>query len=246
MSLLPDLLTTLPSRDQIQNDEGTHGYLLIDKPLGKTAFHLVAVLRKRLRVKKIGHAGTLDPLATGVMVMLIGRYTKLSDQFLSQRKEYIATVHLGIQTDSYDGEGKVIATNPLVPTEAEVRTALNQFQGDVLQVPPMFSAKKVNGQKLYDLARQGKEIERAPVSVNMNIDFLEYNYPTIKLRVDCAKGTYIRSLAYDLGKVLGCGAYLSGLIRTKSGSFALESCITPDQLYDDNVNLKSFLQVISH
>jgi tRNA pseudouridine55 synthase len=220
-----------------------NGYMLIDKPLGKSAFHLVAVLRKRLRVKKIGHAGTLDPLATGVMVMLIGRYTKLSDQFLSQRKEYIATIHLGIETDSYDGEGKEIARNPLIPSDVEVKEALTHFQGDVLQVPPMFSAKKINGQKLYNLARQGKEIERPPVDVNMEVELIEYAYPIVKVRVDCSKGTYIRSLAHDLGRRLGSGAYLAGLVRTKSGSFGLESCISPEQLYSDEVDLKSFLQV---
>lgn len=218
------------------------GYLLIDKPLGKTAFHLVAVLRKRLGIRKIGHAGTLDPLATGVMVMLIGKYTKLSDKFINQHKEYVAKVYLGIETDSYDAEGSIIAQNTHVPTLAQLEKAIASFQGNTLQVPPMFSAKKINGQKLYDLARQGHTVARPAVAVNMEIELINYAYPLLELKVKCSKGTYIRSLAYDLGKALDCGAHLAGLIRTKSGPFELAHCISPAQLYDQDIDLQPFIR----
>ena len=218
------------------------GYLLIDKPLGKTAFHLVAVLRKRLGIRKIGHAGTLDPLATGVMVMLIGKYTKLSDKFINQHKEYLAKLHLGIETDSYDAEGQITAKSDLMPSLQQLEEAIANFQGDTLQIPPMFSAKKINGQKLYTLARRGEAIERPAVNVNMEIQLINYCYPSVELKVKCTKGTYIRSLAYDLGKVLNCGAHLSGLIRTKSGPFELSNCLSAAQLYDKDVDLKPFIQ----
>lgn len=221
----------------------TQGYLLLDKPKGKTAFHLVAVLRKRLGVKKIGHAGTLDPLATGVMVMLIGReFTKLSDRFLCEDKEYLAEVHLGIETDSYDAEGNPVANSPLIPTREEVENAIAKFQGSIDQLPPMFSAKKVNGQKLYHLARQGKVIERKTAAVTLHIELLSYSYPLLNLRVSCSKGTYIRSLAHDLGKELECGAHLSALIRTRSGCFQLSDCLSSTLLYDDHCDLRPYIQ----
>jgi len=231
-------------KDQANSTEKklVDGYLLVDKPKGKTAFHLVAVLRRRLGVKKIGHAGTLDPLATGVMVMLIGKFTKMSDKLLSQRKTYKATLHLGIETDSYDAEGQQIATSPLEPTESQIIEAIEKFQGDIEQIPPMFSAKKINGQKLYHLARQGKTVERKPALVNIKIDFLNYNYPFVEIDVDCSKGTYIRSLAYDIGKELGCGAHLATLLRTSSGPFDLKDCISSDQLYDDKLDLTPFVK----
>lgn len=213
-----------------------HGILLVNKPRGKNSFWLVAALRKRLNVKTIGHAGTLDPFATGVMVMLIGKqYTRLSNQFLCEDKEYVTTVHLGIATDSYDCDGLEISRSDIIPTLEEIQTQLLHFQGSVSQIPPMFSAKKVNGQKLYELARQGKEIERKPTVVQMKVELLEYAYPYLKLRVNCSKGTYIRSIAHDLGQLLGCGAHLSELQRTRSGKFHIDSCIDGDQLFEMNV-----------
>jgi tRNA pseudouridine55 synthase len=217
---------------QSSQEELPSGILLVNKPKNKTSFSLVGVLRRLLKVKKIGHAGTLDPFATGVMVMLIGKqYTKLSDTFLGADKEYLATVHLGIETDSYDCDGKLIAENPSIPSEAELIKALESFQGEVEQTPPMFSAKKVKGKKLYELARQGISIERQPVKVNLTTKLLRYEYPFIELEVNCSKGTYIRSIAHDLGKLLGCGAHLSALQRTRSGSFHLKDCIDGTILY---------------
>lgn len=202
------------------------GILLIDKPKGKTSFWLVAVLRRILKVKKIGHAGTLDPLATGVMVLLVGStFTRKSDQFLSDDKEYEARIHFGVATDSYDADGVETSKSDLIPSKPEVIEALKKFQGEIEQIPPMFSAKKVQGKKLYELARQGKEIERKPCKVKVDIEFLEYEYPILRLRVKCSKGTYIRSLAHDLGQVLGCGAFLEELIRTRSGKFLLNECL---------------------
>jgi len=214
------------------NPIASQGYLLVNKPKGKTAFSLVAVLRRRLGIQKIGHAGTLDPLATGVMVMLLGKeYTKLSDKFLTEDKEYLAQVQLGIETDTYDSEGQPMGGTAHCPTLEEVQEVLEQFQGDIMQIPPMFSAKKVNGQKLCNLARKGKTVDRLPVKVKVDIDLLNYQYPYIDLRINCSKGTYIRSLAHDMGKLLTCGAHLSALVRTRSGHFHLRDCMDGELLF---------------
>lgn len=209
------------------------GILLVNKPRGKTSFSLVAALRKRLGVKKIGHAGTLDPFATGVMVMLVGRqYTRLSDRFLAKDKEYRARLLLGMTTDTYDCEGAVLTTSSLQPSMEDIQEVLNKFQGKIEQIPPMFSAKKVNGKKLYELARKGCEIERKPVEVQVDIQFMDYQYPYLDLHVTASKGTYIRSLAYDIGQALGCGAHLVALERVRSGAFHLNSCITMDDIHN--------------
>lgn len=202
------------------------GILLVNKPKNKTSFSLVGALRRLFKVKKIGHAGTLDPFASGVMVMLVGKeYTRLSDTFLNADKEYRATVQLGIETDSHDCEGKTEKTSELVPTLAELEQALKGFQGSVDQIPPMFSAKKKNGKKLYELARKGITIEREPVKVLLKTELISYNYPFIELHIQCSKGTYIRSIARDLGRVLGCGGHLSALTRLRSGTYRIEDCV---------------------
>lgn len=219
------------------------GILLINKPSSWTSFRLVSILRKRLNVRKIGHAGTLDPFATGVMVLLVGKnYTRLSDTFLNHDKEYVAQLRLGISTDTYDCDGEVIASSSEIPDLAALKEAIQQFQGSILQVPPMFSAKKIGGKKLCDLARKGITIERKAVSVNLEIDLLNYEYPFVDLRVKCSKGTYIRSLAHDLGLFLKCGAHLSRLQRTKSGPFLLEECIEREQLESLACDLRDFLK----
>jgi tRNA pseudouridine55 synthase len=207
------------------------GILLLNKPAGKTSFYLVYILRKILGVQKIGHAGTLDPFATGVMVMLVGKkYTRLSDTFLTQSKTYRATLHLGIETDTYDCDGTILSRSDKVPTQEQVEEALTHFQGTRLQIPPMFSAKKINGQKLCDLARKGIELERKPVPVTLETTLLRYSYPYLEIDVTCSKGTYIRSIAHDIGKLLGTGAHLSSLIRTQSGPFSLENCLSIEDL----------------
>lgn len=216
--------------------DSIEGILLIDKPKGPTSFKLVQILRKRLGVKKIGHAGTLDPFATGVMVMLVGRrYTRLSDRFLCLDKEYAAEVFLGATTDTYDSEGVVNSRSSVIPTLEEIREALKAFQGEVEQIPPMYSAKKIDGKKLYELARKGQEVARAPVKVTLQTHLVRYEYPYLELQVTCSKGTYIRSVAYDLGEKLGCGAHLSNLRRTRSGQFHIDQCLTEEELQSCNL-----------
>ncbi len=202
------------------------GILLVDKPVGKTSFNLVAMLRKRLGVRKIGHCGTLDPLASGLMIMLIGRdYTRLSDKLLCQDKEYLATIQLGSETTTYDAEGEVTASSDKIPTLEQLQEALKGFQGEILQVPPMYSAKKQKGRKLYELARKGIVVEREAVHINVNIELTSYEYPFVELRIACSKGTYIRTIAHDLGRVLECGGHLSALRRTRSGSYSVDQAI---------------------
>jgi len=214
------------------------GILLVNKEAGSTSFHLVSLLRKLTRIQKIGHAGTLDPFATGVMVMLIGQeYTRKSNEFLLCDKQYRAIVHLGVSTDTYDIDGQETARSEVVPTLTQVENALRAFQGEILQTPPMFSAKKIQGQKLYDLARQGISVERQPVKVKLSIQLICYAYPELEILIDCSKGTYIRSLAHDLGNLLGTGAHLSLLTRTKSGAFTLEKCVPQSQLHNASFDL---------
>jgi tRNA pseudouridine55 synthase len=218
------------------------GILLVDKPKGSSSFKLVQTLRKRLGVKKIGHAGTLDPFATGVMVMLIGRrYTRLSDTFLNCNKEYVAEVCLGVTTDTYDCEGRVLRQSSEIPSLENLLKALEFFQGEVEQIPPMFSAKKKQGKKLYELARKGEEVEREPIKIQLETHFIRYEYPCLELRIACSKGTYIRSIAYDLGQILGCGAHLTNLRRTRSGQFTLEHCIREEELASLDFNLQANL-----
>lgn len=222
--------------------DSSEGILLIDKPKGFTSFRLVQILRKRLGVKKIGHAGTLDPFATGVMVMLIGRrYTRMSDQFLCSEKEYLAEVYLGAATDTHDTEGTATFTSPLIPTLEEIKRQLDFFQGEVEQTPPMFSAKKIGGKKLYDLARKGIEVERKAVKVVLNTELLRYEYPYLHLKIACSKGTYIRSVAHDLGQKLECGAHLTNLQRTRSGQFNLSDCISAEEFNSPAFNLSDRL-----
>lgn len=218
------------------------GILPLNKPAGKTSFHMVSVLRRVTSIRTIGHAGTLDPFATGVLVLLIGKnYTRLSNQFLNQDKQYRARIHLGISTETYDPEGDVMQTSDLIPTQEEIDNTVLQFQGTILQVPPMFSAKKVQGKKLYQLARKGVTIEREPVQVTLRIETLAYAYPYLDLDVHCSKGTYIRSLAHDIGQMLGCGAHLSALERVRSGVFTIDECCEVERLFDPLYNWQRHL-----
>ena len=218
------------------------GILLVDKAAGSTSFHIVSQLRKLTGIDKIGHAGTLDPFATGVMVMLIGKsFTRRSNEFLENDKEYRATLKLGVTTDTYDKEGQVVATSDKIASEEEVRQGIASFQGAISQIPPMFSAKKVQGKKLYELARKGIEIARAPVTVQVEIELLRCEYPEVEIRVTCSKGTYIRSLAHDIGQKLGCGAHLIALTRLRSGPFLLEKCLPQALLNNRELHLDPHL-----
>lgn len=219
------------------SDPSIQGLLLLNKPRGKTSFNMVSALRRVLGVSKIGHTGTLDPFATGVLVMLIGRaYTRLSDHYLSADKEYLARVCLGIETDSYDCDGEIKNRSSHIPTLSDLERALLLFQGEIEQIPPMFSAKKVGGRKLYELARQGKTIERAPVRLTVSTELIAYSYPYIDIKISCSKGTYIRSIAHDLGQNLGCGGHLVELQRTRSGDFEIGSCFDGARLFSEPID----------
>jgi len=196
------------------------------------------MLRKITKVKRIGHAGTLDPFATGVMVMLVGKeYTKMSDKFLNNNKEYKASLHLGYETESYDSEKERIFVSDKIPSLDEINNCIHHFSREIKQTPPMYSAKKINGKKLYELAREGKTVNRPEITVTLNITLIKYEYPHLEIYIKCSKGTYIRSLANDMGKYLTCGAYLNELCRTRSGDFKLEDCIDQKSLFYENINL---------
>lgn len=207
--------------------------LYFNKPLTWTSFNLVAKVRyivsRKIKEKKlkVGHAGTLDPLATGVMIICTGRATKRIEEFQYQTKEYIATIQLGATTPSYDLEKEIDATYPTEHiTRERVEEVLKRFIGAIEQVPPAFSACKVDGERAYDLARKGKAVELKPkLLVIDEIELLECNLPEIKIRVVCSKGTYIRALARDIGEALESGAHLTGLIRTRIGDVRLEDCL---------------------
>jgi tRNA pseudouridine55 synthase len=195
------------------------GFLVVDKPQGMTSHDVVSKVRRGIQVKRIGHAGTLDPMATGVLVLCIGTATRLSEYVMDSTKVYTTHVRIGIETDTYDADGQVTATHDTSHiTLADVETALSHFQGQVSQIPPMYSAIKQGGKKLYDLAREGKEVERQPRTVHMTTSLLDAQLPDLILRVECSAGTYIRSIAHDLGAMLGVGAHLTALRRDSSGA----------------------------
>lgn len=222
-----------------------NGILLVDKAAGSTSFQLVSLLRRLTRVEKIGHAGTLDPFATGVMAMLIGRsFTQRSAEFLSSDKQYRATVRLGIATDTYDIDGEVTAKSDIVPSQKEIELAIATFQGEILQTPPMFSAKKIGGKKLYDLARRGIVVERQPIRVRLKTQLIRYEYPDLEIQIDCSKGTYIRSLASDLGHLLGTYAHLFSLSRLRLGPFSLEECIPQSLLKISDFDITPHLRFL--
>lgn len=214
--------------------------LKIDKPLHWTSFKLVKVVRgklcKRLRIKKIkvGHAGTLDPLATGVMIICTGKKTKQIDHLQAMTKEYIAEIKLGATTPSFDLETEIDAEFPTAHIDEKmVLSKLQTFIGEIDQVPPIYSAVKVDGRRAYDFARKNEDIElKSKKLVIDDIELLIYNLPTITIRVVCSKGTYIRALARDIGLALGSGAHLTALQRTKSGDVSVEQCLTVDELDD--------------
>lgn len=216
--------------------------LFFNKPLGWTSFKMVGHIRyhicRRLKVKKlkVGHAGTLDPLATGVMIVCTGKATKRIEEFQYHTKEYIATIQLGATTPSYDLEHEIDATYPTEHiTREKVEEALKLFLGEIQQIPPAFSACKVDGARAYDLARKGKEVELKPKLLAIDeIELLacDLEKMEIKIRVVCSKGTYIRALARDIGEALHSGAHLTGLIRTRVGEVKLEDCLDPELFAD--------------
>lgn len=204
-----------------------HGIINVHKEKGFTSHDVVAKLRGIVRQKKIGHTGTLDPDATGVLPVCLGNATKLCDLLTDKKKEYVAELLLGITTDTQDTSGQILSEKEVLVSECEVREAIATFVGDYQQIPPMYSALKVDGKKLYELAREGKTVERKARPVTFyEIEIVEVDIPRVKIRVNCSKGTYIRTLCYDIGEKLGCGAAMSSLVRTKSGQFHLEDALT--------------------
>jgi tRNA pseudouridine55 synthase len=210
------------------------GVLLVDKAEGMTSHDVVALLRRKLQVRKVGHCGTLDPIATGLLLITVGRGTKVQDLLMSEDKEYVGTFVLGVTTDTQDRQGEVIQQRP-VPAldETQIRAAFEKFRGDFYQLPPMVSAKKHGGVPLYKLARQGKVVEREPRLVHVyryTIDRI--GLPEIDFSVLCSKGFYVRTYAHDIGETLGCGAHLKSLRRTKSGRFDVANAISVAQIKD--------------
>lgn len=207
-----------------------NGLLLVDKPLGITSFDIIRRLRRQTDVRKIGHAGTLDPLATGLMLMLFGTACKQAMTLTKLDKRYSAELTLGANSTTGDAEGDKLSVSDRVPTKAEVIVALDQFRGEIIQTPSIYSAIKINGQEAYKHARAGRSVKMPSRQVTVyELELLSYDYPNIKLEAKVSSGTYIRSLAEDLGAALETGAYLSGLVRTEVGEYKLSNAIQLDK-----------------
>jgi tRNA pseudouridine55 synthase len=209
-------------------DQDPDGVLIVDKARGMTSHDVVALVRRRLGIKKVGHCGTLDPRATGLLLIVLGRGTKIQDLLMSEDKEYVGTLRLGVTTDSQDADGAVTNTQPVREfSPSEIEAAFAKYDGDFYQMPPMVSAIKKDGVALYKLARQGKTVEREPRFVHVFAHEIQsVRLPEIDFRVVCSKGFYVRTYAHDIGDTLGCGAHLQELRRTKSGRFTLENAVT--------------------
>ncbi len=222
--------------------------ILLDKPEGITSFRAVSEVKRRLGIKRVGHTGTLDPMATGVLPLLTGRASRLSSMMLESDKRYTATVRLGITTDTLDITGEVLSEKPVDISDGKLQEALAHFRGEQSQLPPMYSALKKDGVRLYDLARQGVEVEREPRQIVIKqLNLIERLSSTdFIIDVLCSKGTYIRSLAQDIGEYLGVGATLTALRRTAVSGFTIEECITLDDIYEGSEKLKSAEECVKH
>ena len=210
----------------------TDGVLLVDKARGMTSHDVVSIVRRSLGTKKVGHCGTLDPLATGLLLITIGRGTKIQDLLMSEDKEYVGTLRLGEVTDSQDADGQVIERHPVPELSSQrIEEAFDKLQGDFYQLPPMISAIKKDGIPLYKLARQGKQVEREPRFVRVYAhEVRAIRLPEIDFAVVCSKGFYVRTYANDIGRELGCGGHLQALRRTKSGRFSVESAMSVEEI----------------
>jgi tRNA pseudouridine55 synthase len=208
------------------------GVLLVDKAEGMTSHDVVALIRRRLEIRKVGHCGTLDPIATGLLLLTLGRGTKIQDLLMSEDKEYVGTMTLGVTTSTQDREGELVDQRAVPPLQKEqVLAAFDKFRGDFYQMPPMVSAIKRDGVPLYKLARQGKVVEREPRLVHVyrySVDKIEP--PEIDFTVLCSKGFYVRTYVHDIGEALGCGAHLKNLRRSKSGRFDVQNAVSVDQI----------------
>lgn len=226
-----------------------NGIINIYKEKGYTSFDVVAILRKKLGIKKVGHTGTLDPEAEGVLPVCIGKATKVADYITDTTKIYQATMTLGIETDTQDHTGKIINQKEVISSNVEIEEAIQSYIGNYSQIPPMYSALKVNGKRLYELARQGKTIERKARDIYIyNIDIINIEGNNIDMKIECSKGTYIRTLCADIGAKLGCGAHMSKLVRTKSSLFYIESSLKLSELdyYIDNNKLDEIILNVDH
>ena len=212
------------------------GLLLVNKPSAMTSHDVVDHVRRRFNQKKVGHCGTLDPMATGLLMLVLGKATKVQDLLMSEDKEYAGTLKFGESTDSQDADGKITETRP-VPAflKEQIEDSFDAFKGDFYQTPPMVSAVKKDGVPLYKLARQGKVVEREPRFVHVYNYVLEaIDLPLVKFRIQCSKGFYVRTYAHEIGEKLGCGAHLVQLCRTKSGNFSLDNAVSWEDLSQSN------------
>ncbi len=212
--------------DNLNPNSTISGVLVVDKPIGLTSHEVVQIIRRGTNIRRAGHTGTLDPRASGVLVVLLGPAVRLSEYVSASDKRYQAVLQLGTTTDTYDADGRVLTTNPVEIAEHQFETALQSFIGEIEQVPPPYSAVKIKGRKAYEMAREGEEVDLQPRRITVySLELLEWAPPEAVIDVYCSSGTYIRSLANDLGKMLGCGAHLVGLRRTKSGRFTLRDAV---------------------
>lgn len=222
--------------------------ILLDKPEGITSFRAVSEVKRRLGIKRVGHTGTLDPMATGVLPLLTGRASRLSSMMLESDKRYTATIRLGVTTDTLDITGNVLEEKPVNVSDEELEKVLEHFRGEQRQLPPMYSALKKDGVRLYDLARQGVVVEREPRKIVIKeLNLIErINCTDFIIDVLCSKGTYIRSLSQDIGEYLGTGATLTALRRTAVSGFSIEDCITFDDVFDGSSRLLSAEECVKH
>lgn len=207
------------------------GVLNIDKPSGISSHDVVARIRLITGIRRVGHTGTLDPLATGLLIVCLGRATRLAEYLAGQKKEYLATIRLGQETNTFDAEGTILADKPVNVSKSQLLVTLDQFKGKIKQIPPMYSAVKIDGQPLYRQARQGKVIDRPAREVTIfELELCRWQSPDVEIRLVCSSGTYVRAIAHDLGQSLGCGAYLLGLRRTAVGNHRIDAAISLEDL----------------
>ncbi len=218
------------------------GIILVNKPKGITSHDVVDIVRKRLKIRKVGHAGTLDPLAEGLLIVLVGKYTKSFSKFVNYDKEYSGILKLGEITATGDSQGEIISRGEYSDIDEEkVKEAFSFFKGELQQVPPMVSALRVKGKRLYNLARKGIVVQRNPRKIKIHsLEILKIDFPYIEFRLHCSKGTYVRKLAEDIGEKLGCGAHMIKIVRLGIGPFKLEEAVMPDDINEGHLQKITF------
>ncbi len=229
------MISNLQKENQLKPSQ--EGILIVNKPSGMTSHDVVSFVRRKFNMRQVGHAGTLDPLATGVLIILLGRSTKLFSKFVTYDKAYQATLILGIKTKTADIQGEIIARLPYDHvTQEKTQEVIQEFIGDIEQIPPMVSAIKIRGKRLYQLAREGIEVEREPRKIKIKkLQLTDFQSPQLKFYLECSKGTYVRKLAEDIGERLGCGACITKIERTKVGPFGIEDAVTLSKLTEAHI-----------